>query len=247
MSSRLQEKLLQLLLAVSEGRSDDAARLSIRIGERTEAFDEQQFNRRLGELVIKHQDARLEQIDVGMVLLEVTGASGECGLRLPPELTMLGKTLLNLDQVARALDPEFDPNAAVRRSAAEIMRQRTTKSVSTGSLFSNMLDVKDFVQMLPERVNRIMDRVANNELEVKVDAIDEQRLMEGIQKVANRITLGLVLAALIVGAAMLMNVPTTFRILGYPGLAIVFFVVAASGGIALVINILLNDVKAKKP
>ena len=92
-----------------------------------------------------------------------------------------------------------------------------------------------------------MDRVANNELAVKVDAIDEQRLMEGIQKVANRITLGLVLAALIVGAALLMNVPTSFRILGYPGLAIVFFVVAASGGIALAINILLNDVKARKP
>ena len=47
--------------------------------------------------------------------------------------------------------------------------------------------------------------------------------MEGFQKVANRITLGLVLAALIIGAAMLMRVETTFRILGYPGLAIIFF------------------------
>lgn len=247
MTSSLQEKLLQLLLAVSDGRSEDAARISIRIGERTDAFDELQFNRRLGELVANHHDARLEQIDVGKVLLEVTSASGECGIRLPPELTMLGKTLLNLDQVARALYPEFDPNAAVRRNAAEIVRQRTTKSISTGSLFSNMLDIKDFLEMLPQRVNRIMDRVANNELAVKVDAIDEQRLMEGIQKVANRITLGLVLAALIVGAALLMSVPTSFRILGYPGLAIVFFVIAASGGIALAINILLNDVKARKP
>ena len=70
--------------------------------------------------------------------------------------------------------------------------------------------------------------------------------MEGIQKIANRITLGLVLAALIVGAAMLMDVPTSFRILGYPGLAIIFFIAAATGGLLLVFNILFYDEKAKK-
>jgi hypothetical protein len=83
--------------------------------------------------------------------------------------------------------------------------------------------MKDLVERLPGRVNRILDAVANNELEVKVDAIDEARLMAGFQKVANRITLGLLLAALIISAAMLMRVDTSFRILGYPGLAIIFF------------------------
>ena len=81
---------------------------------------------------------------------------------------------------------------------------------------------------------------------VKVDAIDEHLLMEGIQKIANRITLGLVLAALIVGSALLMDVPTSFRILGYPGLAIIFFIAAATGGLLLVFNILFYDEKAKK-
>ena len=70
--------------------------------------------------------------------------------------------------------------------------------------------------------------------------------MEGIQKIANRITLGLVLAALIVGSALLMDVPTSFRILGYPGLAIIFFIAAATGGLLLVFNILFYDEKAKK-
>jgi hypothetical protein len=70
--------------------------------------------------------------------------------------------------------------------------------------------------------------------------------MEGLQKIANRITLGLVLAALIIGAAMLMSVPTSFRIMGYPGLAILFFLAAAGGGIMLVLNILFYDEKAKK-
>jgi hypothetical protein len=56
----------------------------------------------------------------------------------------------------------------------------------------------------------------------------------------------LILAALIIGAAMLMKVETSFRILGYPGFAILFFTAAALGGIALVIIILFSDEKPEK-
>jgi hypothetical protein len=86
-----------------------------------------------------------------------------------------------------------------------------------------------------------MDMVADNELEVRVEAIDERTLIEGFQKVANRIAMGLVLAALIMGAALLMQVETSFTILGYPGLAILCFLGAALGGVALVASILLSD------
>ena len=88
--------------------------------------------------------------------------------------------------------------------------------------------------------------LADNAFQVKVDAIDEARLMEGMQKVANRIALGLVLAALIVGAALMMDVPTTFTLFGYPGLAILLFLGAADGGVALAVNILLSDITAKR-
>ena len=71
--------------------------------------------------------------------------------------------------------------------------------------------------------------------------VDERLLIDGLHKIANRIALGLILAALIVGAALLMQVPTNFRILGYPGLAILFFLAAALGGVALVVSILASD------
>ena len=102
------------------------------------------------------------------------------------------------------------------------MQQRLMKSLSPGNLFSGVLELKDLVQRLPSRLNNILDAIANNEMKISVDAIDEKTLVVGFQKVANRITVGLIIAALIVGAAMLMRVETTFRIWGYPGLAILF-------------------------
>ena len=238
---RLQEPLLQLLLAISEGQSEDAVRFALKLGEVRPDFDEPEFSRRVADLVGRHQDAELRNMQVGKGVLEIGRIAGDVGLRLPSELTMLGKTLLNLDQIAEALDPTFNPNASVRKNAAEIMRGRLLKSASPGNMFGGILELKEFMERLPGRVNKILDTVANNQLEVKVDAIDEARLMAGFQKVANRITLGLLLAALIIGAAMLMQVETSFRILGYPGLAIIFFLLAAGGGTALMLTILLKD------
>ena len=156
-------------------------------------------------------------MQVGRLVLEVTQVSGENNIRVPSELTMLGKTLLNLDQVGRTIAPDFDPNASIRRNAAQIMQQRLVKSLSPGNLFSGVLELKDLLQRLPTRINKILDAIASNKMKIEVDAIDEKTLILGFQKVANRITTGLIIAALIVGAALLMRVDTTFRIWGYPG------------------------------
>jgi predicted unusual protein kinase regulating ubiquinone biosynthesis (AarF/ABC1/UbiB family) len=242
----LQENLLQLLLAVSDGRGDDAATLAIKIGEPKEGFSEQPFRRRVAGLVSEHQGSQMDQIQVGRVVLEITQIAGDNGLRAPAELTLLSKTLLNLDLVGQTLDPKFNPNASIRRNAEKILRQRVWKAFSPTNLFGGLLEMKDLLARLPSRLNRILDAVAHNELKVKVETIDEQVIIEGLQKIANRITLGLVLAALIVGAALLMRVETPFRLFGYPGFAILCFLGVGGGGLFLIIRILMHDRPSKK-
>ncbi|HLN93485.1 MAG TPA: AarF/ABC1/UbiB kinase family protein [Thermoanaerobaculia bacterium] len=240
-SSAMQENLLKLLLAISEGKGEEAAERAAEIGEKLETFDDAEFRRRVVELVGEYQNARLEQIQVGKVVMEVSQVSAAAGMRLPPELTMLGKTLLHLDEIGRTLDPTFDPNASVRRSAAELLQRRMRKSASPANLYASLLEAKDFVQKLPARINKVLDILANNQLRLNVDAVDERLLIDGLHKIANRIALGVILAALIVGAALLMQVPTPFRIFGYPGLAILLFLAAAFGGVWLVVSILVRD------
>lgn len=243
---QLQENLLQLLLAVSDGRGDDAAATAIKISQLKEDFSEKSFRQRVAGLVSEHQGSKMDQIQVGRVVLEMTQISGDNGLRVPTELTMLSKTLLNLNLVARTLDPKFDPNASIRRNAEKILQQRVWKTLSPTNLFGGLLEIKDLLTRLPSRLNRILDAIANNELKVKVETIDEKVIIQGLEKIANRITLGLVLAALIVGAALLMQVETSFRIFGYPGFAMLFFLGAGGGGLLLIIRILMHDRPSKK-
>ena len=242
----VQERLLQMLLAVSDNQPEEAAKALIAMGECREGADIPGFHRGVAELLAQHHEMSFQPPQVGRAVLMLLKTAGDNGIRLPVELAMIGKTLLSLDQIAHVLAPHFDPNAAIRRHAADITQRQITREASLSSLFSTAVELKNFVQHLPGRVNRILDRVADNELEVKVDAIDETRLMEGMQKVANRIALGLVLAALIVGAALMMDVPTSFQLFGYPGVAIMLFLAAAAGGAALAVTILANDIRAKR-
>ncbi|SPE61835.1 ABC-1 domain protein (fragment) [Verrucomicrobia bacterium] len=242
---RLQENLLQLLLAVSDGRGDDAAAMAIKISELKQEFSENAFRQRVASLVSELQGSEMDQIQVGRVVLEITQISGDNGLQVPAELTMLSKTLLNLDLVGKTLDPKFNPNASIRRNAEKILQQRVWKALSPGNLFGGLLEMKDLLMRLPSRLNRIIDAVAHNELKLKVETIDENVIIEGLQKVANRIALGLVLAALIVGAALLMRVETSFRLFGYPGFAILCFLGVGGGGLLLIIRILMQDRPSK--
>ena len=239
---RFQESLIQLLLAISEGRGDEAADVAERMGDPKDKYDQKLFRQQVSDLVLQNQNAQLDELNSGRIVLRIQQIAGESDFRLPAEFTMIAKSLLNLDQVVHTLDPQFDPNFVIRSYADTIMQQRLRKSLSPGNLYGTVLELKEFLDKFPGRVNQLLETVTSKGLEVKVDAIDEVRLIEGIQKVANRITLGLLLAALIVGAALMMRVGSSFT----NTIAVAFFIIAAAGAIMLAFNILFRDEKKKE-
>ncbi len=240
-SEHTQQKLLQLLINLADGRSTEVCELLTEISERLEGFSRQKLQRNITDLMGEYVDASVSTLPVGRLILEVARAASQSGLRLPSELTLLGKTLSNLDEVGRVLAPDFRPDLCVKRNALQIFQKKIQQGLSPANLLSKLIETKDFVEQLPGRINRILDNVGDNKLAVRVEGINEKRLIEGLQKIANRITIGLILAALIVGAAMLMRIETPWQFFGYPALAIVLFLLAAGAGIALLASILYSD------
>jgi predicted unusual protein kinase regulating ubiquinone biosynthesis (AarF/ABC1/UbiB family) len=241
----MQTNLLKILLAVSEGKAEEAADIICQISDRSKEFDGASFKKAISTIVVERQGQALAQINVGMTLLQVSRIAVDQGLYVPSDLTMLGKTLLQLDEVGKILEPDFDPDAAIRRNATEIMTKRLAKDTSKSSFFTTLLDFKEFAAGLPVRLNKIMDAVAGNQVEVKVRAVDAPLIMEGLQKIANRITTGVILAALIVGASLMMRIETAWKLFDYPGLAIVCFLAAAAGGVYLLVSIFIQDKRSQ--
>ena len=222
-NSTMQENLLRLLLAISEGNGDEAVKIILRISETAEDFDETEFTQKVTEFVAEQRNQTLNHQNVGSALMEVSRTAANTGLFVPSELTLLGKTLLQLEEVGKILSPNFNTTASVRRNVAEIMTTRMKKAASPSHLFGSFLEMKDFVGGLPNRVNKILDVVGNSELEVNVKTPDARHLLNGFEKIANRVTTGIILAALIIGAALMMRISSSFEIFGYPGIAMIFF------------------------
>ena len=240
---RIQQRVLRLLVAISDGNGEQVARVLADLGNPLEEYDAEAFRDDVTHLV-SEAIAEGAELQAGTVLVELSRVSGSHGLRPPAEMSMIGKALLNLDQTTLHLDPDFAPAEAIRGNVRELLRSGLT--TSPGDLVAAALDAKEFTSQLPRRANQIMEALADGQLHLRVDALDEERLHVVLQRVANRLTLGLVIAATIIGAAMLMQVQTDRRIGGYPAIAMVFFVLAVLGAVALAVWILVTDRKVAR-
>lgn len=237
-SRRVRTQLVKLLLALGEGDGGEAAVVLADMGTKLEDFDAAGFNDAVSHLV-SSTTAIKEDLQAGTVLMRLAQVSGQHGLRPPDEMSLVGKALLNLDRAAQHLDPHFEPVAAIRRELPAILQAGLVPG--PGQLAVGAIDMKEFVEKLPGQANRVMDALAQGQLAFRVHAFDEDRLMAALQRVANRVTMGIVLAAITIAAALMMRFDAGPTVFGYPALATIFFLLAAIGGLALVASIVWGD------
>jgi len=235
------ENLAHFLIALSEKKGQLAAEYVIRIGRPQGSFDRAKFADSVSKLITETVDEDVRELKIGDLILTVTSLCASHGLILPDTIVMLGKTLLNLDIIGSTLSPGYNPATAIREKSSAILQEQETEHFSWGQLLSSGRDMRNLATEFPGKARQLMNLIAENKLKVEVDALDEKSLIASIQKIANRITAGLVIAALIVGAALIMQIDTRWQIFGYPGLALVLFVTAFLTGSILVWNILRND------
>lgn len=238
---QMQEYLMHLLIALSKNNGEEISDILLDMSdqESKEGYDE--FRRHINTMVMDSRNSTAKDMQTGRLLIQMNRSAAQNGLHLPVEINILGKVLLNMDQIIAALAPDYDLRLAVRRHVTQLLQQKLRQDLKPEEIVSLLLSSKKLIENLPDRLNKFTDKLAHNQIKLEVEALDEKRLTEGFQKVANRITLGLIIAAMIVGAAMLMRVPSPFTIFGYPGLAIIFFLIAAISGIWLGLHIIFKD------
>lgn len=240
-SDEIQETILKLMIALSNYDGARVADIIIDISVYDEKKDLQNFRKNIIRKTQESENVRAKDLQTGKILIKMNQMAAKEGIHLPVELNILGKILLNLDQIVAYLAPDYNVQQTVQDYVLHLMQKRMKEKLKPENLMELFLDIKDFAQHIPNRLNRFTELMANNQLKLKVDAIEEQRFTDAFQKVANRITAGLIIAALIIGAAMLVRVPSAWNIAGYPAFAFILFLIAAVIGFYLLYQILYKD------
>ncbi len=235
--------LLKLLLAMNEGRGEEAADLMLEINTPLPEHNKERAMRQIAALVAQTQHPVGVYRKTGRVILELARIATDNYIRPAPELVILGRTFLYLDLILEKLDPEFNPVSLMSNQVFRILKRQSKQRFRSGRILATSLEVQDLLAKTPKRLNQIIDQLSQNRFKINVEAFDESRLMSHMELIANRITAGLVLAALIIGAALLMNIKTSLVIFDYPVLALLLFVFAAFMGLVLVISVMFKKDK----
>lgn len=242
-SSEFQDEVIKLLLAISNNRGSEVAEACVRLCEAEERFEPVKFTREISTVVAAVHDVSANEINTGQLLFNVIGIANNNELKAPSELTMLAKTLLHLDAITKKLDPAYDPQRVIRDYAEQLMTQKLAQKFHPRNFYPALLDLNQFVLDFPHRAREIVDLTAAGRLSFGIKLTQAEEFLGGIHKIANRITVGVVIAALLVSSSMMMSVPTTFTIFGYPGLAVLGYVLASAAGFYLVLSTMLRDRK----
>jgi predicted unusual protein kinase regulating ubiquinone biosynthesis (AarF/ABC1/UbiB family) len=233
LSTALREQIVRLLLDLADNRGDDAAETLVEIGHALPSFDRAAYVNEVAALMARNYDLSIGEVQAGRVLYELIDISFQSGLRLPAELTLLAKALFNLDAVTRALDATYSPVETIRRFGGQIAADRARRELNPRRLFQLVTAGGTLVTALPHRLDLITQRLASGEFGAKVEVPAIEELTRALQKVANRIFSGAVLAGLLVASAMLLP---HRRSLGTVG-----FVLAGAIGLYMVLTILWSD------
>jgi ubiquinone biosynthesis protein len=233
-------QLAKLLVGIAGDDASEVSRVAASLGQPLDGYDERVLRRGVTEMMGRHRSAAVRDLGAGTIVMQLMQLAAEANLRLPSELSLVGKALLNLDEVTRTLDADFRPLDALQEFAPRLLREELGGS-NTARLAKAALETREFLEQLPQRANHLLDSLGDGSLTIKVDAFDEDQLLREMEKVGNRLTTGLILAAIIIGAAMTMSVEAGPELLGYPAISIVFFVGAALGGLALTGYIVVGD------
>jgi predicted unusual protein kinase regulating ubiquinone biosynthesis (AarF/ABC1/UbiB family) len=235
LTRKMRDSIVRLLLAMADNQGDEAAEVLIDIGDPMETFDRAGYVRQISALIAQHADQTVADTPAGLILYEMISIGYRSGLRLPSELTLLAKALFNLDSVTRSLDTSFNPSETIREYAGEIANQRARQDLSPRRIFEIASSTSDLLQALPRRLDTITERMSRNDFAFRIDAPQLPALLQGMEKIANRILVGLIIAGLLIASGQLLPY---WRTLGLVGIIL-------AGGIALyvLINVLVTDRK----
>jgi predicted unusual protein kinase regulating ubiquinone biosynthesis (AarF/ABC1/UbiB family) len=232
-SHEFQDEIIKLLMAISSNRGAEVADSCVRLSQAQEKFDPVRFTHEISTIVAALHDASPKDINTGQLIFNIISIGNNNDLKVPPELAMLAKTLLHLDAITKRLDADYDPQQVIRDYGEQLMTQKLAQKFNPRNFYPALLDLNQLVLDLPHRAREIIDLTAVGKLTFGVKLTQAEVLLAGIHKIANRITVGVIVAAIVVASALMMRTERTLAIIGY--------VTATLIGLYLVVSTLIQD------
>jgi ubiquinone biosynthesis protein len=199
------DKMILFLLAFSERLGERVAETFLDMIEQPEDLDQHGFTQDICGLVSRYHDLSGGRLGLGTALLDLTRLAYSNRVPVPTSMTLLGKTMLNLDGAISVLSPELDPVELIRNYMLDVMMKRVGDQLSPGRVFAWVLDMKHLFENAPRRTDIILGKLADDRLTVRMNVEHLDDATRSLSRAATRLAVGVVAGSVLIGGGQVLS------------------------------------------
>jgi ubiquinone biosynthesis protein len=233
LSPRRREELLQLLLGLVERHAQAVADVLVEWTDGRRGVQIDHLEEAIETFVDQYHGTPLAQLRLGEMLAEVTTILREHRLALPSDLALLMKAFVSLESMGRGLDPDFHMAAEAQPLLRQVLRERYTPQALARRGWQGLRELLTQAGRLPRDLSRLLRNLGRGQVQVGIEIAHLKRAGDQLDRAANRLSIALVIAALIIGSSIVMTVSGGPTLFGLPAFGLLGFVGAVVGGLWL--------------
>lgn len=200
-------------------------------------IDEEKLTQEIHDFVDQYHGTPLKQLSLGDMLSDTVAILREHRIPLPSDLALLVKAFISLEGMGRVLDPDFDMAGVALPILEETLRARYSPLIMMKRGWRSIVEALALTSELPHDLSRLLRMARRGRMEIHIDVTDLKHVGNQLDGAANRLVVGIVVAAIIVGSSIVMTVSGGPTLLGLPLFGLIGYLGAAAGGVWLLLSI----------
>jgi len=230
--------LTELIQAVVEKDAERISWLLSQFVTMEGAPDLRALQRDILDIIDSFHGVPLSQIHVGHLLMDVTSVLQNYRIRPPADMALMAKALMTAEGTARELYPELDVVSEAEPLVKQVIGERWQPHAIWDSLKRSFWRFALLQRNIPTRLEHIVETIDKGELTIRFRHENLDGLRKTLESITNRITFGIIIAALIIGSSMIITTGVKPLLFGLPALGVIGYLVSAVLGLWLIFNII---------
>ncbi len=235
----LRHRLIDLIQALAQKDSETILRLVPHLtADLPPNLNYPRLERDLLDLIDSYYGFSLKEIQIGELILSLMNLLNEHRLRIRSDFALMSRAILALEGLGKELAPNFNLIEEARPLITELVKERWSIKSLSEDLRTQGLNLYDLVQDFPAKLQTLFRKMDRGDLTFTFKHTGLSALNTTLERISNRVTFGIIIAALIVGSSMIITTGVKPWLFGFPALGVVGYLVSGVLGLWLIVNIL---------
>ena len=240
LTPRERNEMVDLIAAIVERDSARLVDALLTITAGGVDVDRRSLERSLLDILDSHMVVSLSELRLGQLVLEILAMIREYRLRMPTDLFIMIKALVTVEATVKLIYPEMDLASEIRPHLERVAVRRFNPELVWRSARALLFKLAASPFRFPRRIADIIEKMERGKLRVEFEHRNLSGLQRTLEKTFSRLTMGVILGAMIIGSSLIVTagIPPNFH--GYPLLGLTGYLISAALGLWLIFDILRN-------